>query len=111
MDYINNGTLDNYIKQNWPLDQDEVKYIGAQIALALEFMHSKGICHRDLKPQNILLDDRLSIRICDFGEAKQFGKIDREKIKKDYASFAKKYSILNSHVFMTPRQQKLMSQS
>lgn len=50
MDYINNGTLDNYIKQNWPLDQDEVKYIGAQIALALEFMHSKGICHRDLKP-------------------------------------------------------------
>lgn len=70
MDYINNGTLDNYIKQNWPLDQDEVKYIGAQIALALEFMHSKGICHRDLKPQNILLDDRLSIRICDFGEAK-----------------------------------------
>ena len=56
-DFVNNGNLNDYIIRNWPLDQETVQHITAQLALALEFMHSKSICHRDLKPQNILLDD------------------------------------------------------
>ena len=44
--------------------------------LALEFLHSKNISHRDLKPDNILLDEKYNIKICDFGEAKVIAAID-----------------------------------
>ena len=77
-DYVNNGNLNDYIIKNWPLDKSTIKHITSQLALALEFMHSKGICHRDLKPQNILLDDQLNIKICDLGEAKSFDTLDKE---------------------------------
>eukprot|EP01022_Parablepharisma_sp_SALTPOND_P020733 TRINITY_DN3857_c0_g1_i1.p2 TRINITY_DN3857_c0_g1~~TRINITY_DN3857_c0_g1_i1.p2 ORF type:complete len:372 (+),score=40.87 TRINITY_DN3857_c0_g1_i1:3659-4774(+) len=47
-----------------------IKAIMRQLLEGLEFVHSKNICHRDLKPDNILLDDELHVKICDFGSAK-----------------------------------------
>lgn len=47
-----------------------LKSIMRQILRALTFIHSKGICHRDLKPDNILLDEDLQVKLCDFGSAK-----------------------------------------
>jgi len=49
----------------------------AEIILALEYLHNMNISHRDLKPQNILLDEAYHIKICDFGEAKIIENIDR----------------------------------
>lgn len=47
-----------------------VKLIIFQIARALSFLHSYSICHRDLKPQNILLNDETGeVKLCDFGSA------------------------------------------
>jgi len=48
-------------------------FFSSQIAVALEYMHSKGVVHRDLKPENVLLDSELHIRLCDFGTAKHIG--------------------------------------
>ena len=50
-----------------------VRFFVAEIILALEFMHTKSnICHRDLKLDNILLDDNYHMKICGFGEAKWY---------------------------------------
>ena len=47
-----------------------MKHYTAQIVKALEFMHKLNIVHRDLKPGNILIDEKMSIKLADFGESK-----------------------------------------
>jgi serine/threonine protein kinase len=47
------------------------KFYIAEIILALEYLHNKGIIYRDLKPENILMDGEGHLRIADFGLSKQ----------------------------------------
>merc|ERR1719265_2497589 len=47
-----------------------IKHFGYQLVRGVEFCHSKRIIHRDLKPQNLLIDDRLRLKIADFGLAR-----------------------------------------
>jgi len=54
--------------------------------IALEFLSIHKVTHRDLKPDNILLDSNFDIKICDFGEAKI---IEEEKVE-DYQELVKK---------------------
>ncbi|XP_077349913.1 ribosomal protein S6 kinase alpha-5-like [Lithobates pipiens] len=63
------GTLYSLIKPNVGLNEDTVKRCVPQIASALEYMHSKGMVHRDIKPDNILLMDFECniIKVADFG--------------------------------------------
>ena len=111
MDYVSNGSLSDYVEKNWPLDPKITRKITAQLVLALRFMHSKGICHRDLKPQNILLDREMNIKICDLGESKAYSEINREKIRKEYSSFARKRHIIHSNVFLSPKKEIQSSSS
>jgi serine/threonine protein kinase len=48
-----------------------VKVYAYQLVRALAYIHAVGICHRDIKPQNVLVDSNLHIlKMCDFGSAK-----------------------------------------
>jgi serine/threonine protein kinase len=57
---------------------ETVRFFVAEIVVGLEFLHSNNIIHRDLKPENILVDSDFHIKICDFGEAKKIGIINKD---------------------------------
>jgi len=58
---------------NGPLSPELVKSYLFQILIAINFCHSKRILHRDLKPQNLLIDKDGIIKVADFGLARSFG--------------------------------------
>ena len=71
MPFLSGGELFQHLRKFRTFDEDKVRFYGAQIALALEYLHSKGIVYRDLKPENILMDDKGYLRLADFGMAKK----------------------------------------
>jgi serine/threonine protein kinase len=70
MEYVEGHNLKEILAQGRPLSFDEIGDIIAQVADALDFAHSKGIVHRDVKPANIILVDGNRAKITDFGIAK-----------------------------------------
>lgn len=70
LEYAEGITLKEYLQQNGPLSVDETIHIAVQILSGLEHAHSRGIIHRDIKPQNIIIAPDGSIKITDFGIAK-----------------------------------------
>lgn len=67
MKYYPNGSLAARVKSEGPLGVDEVIAVGARIGGALAASHASGIFHRDVKPENMLLDDEGSAVLADFG--------------------------------------------
>ncbi|GGH74780.1 serine/threonine-protein kinase [Pullulanibacillus pueri] len=69
MEYVDGTTLKTYIKHFAPVPPENAVYILKQIAAAIEHAHEHGIVHRDIKPQNILIDDQDQVKVTDFGIA------------------------------------------
>ncbi|MBO5109919.1 MAG: Stk1 family PASTA domain-containing Ser/Thr kinase [Clostridia bacterium] len=70
MEYVHGITLKNYMKKKGTLSVSEILCYTEQILEALEYASSKGIVHRDIKPQNIMLLKNGFIKVTDFGIAK-----------------------------------------
>lgn len=70
MEYINGITLKEYIAQQSVIRWNDAVYFTRQVLQALQHAHSKGIVHRDIKPQNIMLLADGTIKVTDFGIAR-----------------------------------------
>ena len=53
------------------LKEDEIKDIFVDVVIGLEYIHSKNIIHRDIKLDNILIDEYENYKICDFGVSRK----------------------------------------
>ncbi|KAM8972145.1 protein kinase C delta type-like [Pelodytes ibericus] len=69
MEFLCSGSLYDFMKKNGPLPLATTTFIAAEIVCGLQYLHGKGVVHRDLKPDNILLTGEGHIKICDFGLA------------------------------------------
>lgn len=67
---VDGPTLKEYINDHHPISIDEVVRLSIQILNGIKHAHNTGIIHRDIKPQNILLDENNQVKITDFGIAK-----------------------------------------
>jgi serine/threonine protein kinase len=76
LQYVGAGNLDEYIRTKGQLAISDTLNILRQIADALDYAHSLGVVHRDVKPSNILLDDKGKAYLSDFGVAKAVDSIN-----------------------------------
>ena len=67
IEYIDGGTLEDWIKAGRCRDFRTALSLAVQFCNGMEYTHSKGIIHRDIKPQNILLSKNGILKITDFG--------------------------------------------
>ncbi|XP_014781323.1 testis-specific serine/threonine-protein kinase 3 [Octopus bimaculoides] len=71
LEYASRGDLLAHIQKYGSLPEDRTKILTRQICQAIHYLHSQNITHRDLKLENLLLDDLGNIKITDFGFAKR----------------------------------------
>ncbi|XP_072562947.1 ribosomal protein S6 kinase alpha-1 isoform X1 [Paramormyrops kingsleyae] len=91
LDFLRGGDLFTRLSKEVMFTEEDVKFYLAELALALDHLHSLGIIYRDLKPENILLDEDGHIKLTDFGLSKE--SIDHEN---------KAYSFCGTVEYMAP---------
>lgn len=70
MDFVPGGEIFSHLRRAKRFSADVTRFYIASIILALDYLHSKNIIYRDLKPENLLLDESGFLKIADFGFAK-----------------------------------------
>ncbi|XP_077977201.1 ribosomal protein S6 kinase alpha-3-like isoform X2 [Glandiceps talaboti] len=91
LDFLRGGDLFTRLSKEVMFTEEDVKFYLAELALALDHLHSLGIIYRDLKPENILLDTTGHINLTDFG-------LSKEAILED----KKTYSFCGTVEYMAP---------
>jgi eukaryotic-like serine/threonine-protein kinase len=94
MEYVPGGTLKERISREGPLEAADAAQLGAQVAEALGAAHDRGMVHRDIKPQNVLLTSRGGAKVADFGIARAGSS----------ATISRTGSVMGTAGYMSPEQ-------
>lgn len=70
LEFIQGGELFTRLRTQGYLGDEEARFFAGQVTLMFEYLHSKNIIYRDLKPENLLIDQDGYLRLTDFGFAK-----------------------------------------
>lgn len=78
LDLLNGGDIYTHITKFGRFKESRARFYAAEIILALEELHNNGVVYRDLKPQNIIIDNEGHIKLTDFGLSKKDFQQDQE---------------------------------
>lgn len=81
LEYASGGELFNYILHHKYLKENVAKKLFAQLISGVDYMHSKGLVHRDLKLENLLLDKHKNVIISDFGFVNSYNRDKNDYMK------------------------------
>ena len=95
MEYIEGSSIKTLIEQNGLIEEKEAVSYAIQVCSALAAAHKKGIIHRDIKPQNILLDQEGDAKVTDFGIAQSLSGKEQEESQ-----------VIGSVYYISPEQAK-----
>mmetsp|Transcript_10932 Transcript_10932/g.8116 ORF Transcript_10932/g.8116 Transcript_10932/m.8116 type:complete len:156 (+) Transcript_10932:230-697(+) len=82
MELCAGGDLLNFVRKRRKLNEDIAKHIFKQVVDGLEYCHSRGVVHRDIKLDNLLLDSNGCVKICDFGVSKHLDDVRKVVMRK-----------------------------
>jgi eukaryotic-like serine/threonine-protein kinase len=94
MEYVPGGTLKEHISWSGLLDPEAAVSLALQIAEALSAAHERGIVHRDIKPQNVLVTATGDVKVADFGIARAASA----------ATISQRSVVLGTASYMSPEQ-------
>jgi serine/threonine-protein kinase len=94
MEYVSGGDLKRVVERRGPVPGTMLSRVGADAAAGLAHAHGRGIIHRDVKPQNILIDEYGSAKLTDFGIARA--------LDADYSTSTSSY--LGTAAYSSPEQ-------
>ncbi|MGH7193702.1 MAG: serine/threonine-protein kinase, partial [Candidatus Saccharimonadales bacterium] len=97
MEYVHGLSLRQLVESR-RLSPAQALTLVPQICEALQFAHDEGIVHRDVKPENILLDKRGRVKIADFGLAKLLGRAGQD------ATLTRAEQVMGTPLYMAPEQ-------
>ena len=85
LEYACGGDMLSYIqKLSGPVPDKDCKLWMRQSCSALQYLHQNNIIHRDLKLENLLIDSKRNIKLCDFGFSKDLNKLTNEELSRTY---------------------------
>ena len=94
MEFIEGQDLKTLVTEKGKLSTDETVSIIEQVCLALEAAHTEGVVHRDLKPQNIMVDKQGKVSVMDFGIARSI----------EFGGMTQTGALIGTPEYMSPEQ-------
>jgi serine/threonine protein kinase len=97
MEFCEGSTLAELLSRHGAFPEDQAKRVLGQLASALQFVHDRGVVHRDLKPGNVMLTPAGRVKLMDFGLAKE-----DERVSDDTAT--QTGTVIGTPLYMPPGQ-------
>lgn len=112
MELAPNGELFTYMKNECRVEYLQAQFLAAEIVNMIEYLQTRRISHRDIKPANLLFDNKMRLKLVDFGSGKFFKNSDetleertdtnRQSGGKDDKVLKRKNTLVGTFEYMSP---------
>ncbi len=98
MQYVPGTSLERLVRRDGPVNLHRAVNYAYQTALGLDYAHQRGVVHRDVKPDNVLLDPEETVKLTDFGLVRE------TQLDEEAANLTQSGTVLGTPYYMSPEQ-------